>query len=150
MPATVVTPVVRATTENMGFLLAKASTHWNAVLATAFAERGFPEVRPSYGSVLLPLFEGDGASMSEITAAARQPKQTTTTLVRQMEQDGLVRRIRDSRDGRVWRVHLTHRATAFKQIAEEVLADMDARLAEHLTRPAAEALKGHLRSMMEL
>ena len=51
----------RADTDNLGFLLAKASQHWNDLLAQGFTERGFPEVRPSYGSVLVPQFE-DSAS----------------------------------------------------------------------------------------
>ena len=51
----------RVDTGNLGFLLAKASQHWNELLAEGFAERGFADVRPSYGSVLLPLFEDAGA-----------------------------------------------------------------------------------------
>src|SRR5438552_1011992 len=47
-------------TGNLGFLLAKASQRWNELLTERFAQHGFSEVRPSYGSVLLPLFEQDG------------------------------------------------------------------------------------------
>jgi len=54
----------RTDTNNIGFLLAKASQHWNELLARRFAELGFAEVRPSYGSVLLPLFEEDGLRLS--------------------------------------------------------------------------------------
>jgi DNA-binding MarR family transcriptional regulator len=140
----------RATTENIGFLLAKASTRWNELLAQAFSDRGYADVRPAYGSVLLPLFEEDGRRMGELTALARQPKQTTTTLVRQMERDGLVRRLRDVDDSRVWRIHLTERALAFKPVAEEVLEDLDCLLAEHLSMRTAEAVKDGLRSVMEL
>ncbi len=119
----------RATTSNLGFLLAQASGRWNRLLAASFAEAGFADVRPSYGSVLLPLFERDGLRMGELTSAARQPKQTTTTLVRQLERDGLVRREADAGDGRATRVFLTDRARAFRAVAERVLADLDARLA---------------------
>ena len=47
----------RATRENLGYLLAKASQRWNELLHAEFVREGFPEVRPSYGSVLIPLFE---------------------------------------------------------------------------------------------
>ena len=80
----------RADTGNLGFLLAKASQHWNELLAKGFAERGFGEVRPSYGSVLLPLFEEDGLRMGQIAERARLSKQTMTTLVRLCERDGFV------------------------------------------------------------
>src|SRR5919202_1035195 len=87
-----------ATTDNLGFLLAKASARWNERLARAFATRGFGEVRPSYGSLLLPLFEQDGLRMGELARRARLPKQTMTTLVRQLERDALVTRERDADD----------------------------------------------------
>ena len=143
-------PTARATSADVGFLLAKAATRWNELLESAFATRGFPEVRASYGSVLLPLFAEDGLRMGELTAAARQPKQTTTTLVRQLERDGLVRRMRDEHDARIWRIWLTQRAAALRTVAEDVLGDMDARLAEHLSRRSLDALKQTLRAVMDL
>jgi DNA-binding MarR family transcriptional regulator len=148
--STTIETAQRATTNDVGFLLAKASTRWNERLAAAFAERGYPDVRAAYGSVLLPLFERDGLRMGELTAAARQPKQTTTTLVRQLERDGLVLRLHDEHDGRSWRVWLTERAKAFRPVAEEVLANLDAQLSEHLSRTSYEALRRGLQGVMEL
>src|SRR5215203_2663572 len=97
----------RPTRDNLGFELAKASQRWNELLSEEFAERGFPEVRPAYGSVLLPLFEEDGLHMGEIALRSRLAKQTMTTLVRLMERDGLVQRERDPRDASVNDVALT-------------------------------------------
>src|SRR5215212_5896004 len=95
-----------ATTESLGFLLAKASARWNERLARAFSERGFPEVRPAWGSVLLPLYEEDGLRMGELARRSRLAKQTLTTLVPQLERAGLIVRERDSDDARAWRVLL--------------------------------------------
>jgi DNA-binding MarR family transcriptional regulator len=114
-----------ATRDNLGFLLAKASQRWNELLQKAFAREGFPEVRASYGSVLLPLFEEDGLRMGEVAARARLSKQTMTTMVRLAERDGLVERRSDPGDGRATRVHLTKRGHRFKPVAERVLADLD-------------------------
>ena len=50
------------TRDNLGFLLAKASQRWNELLAERFAAAGFPEVRPSYGSILVPLYGWRSAS----------------------------------------------------------------------------------------
>ena len=67
---------------NLGFLLAKAAAQrWNERLARAFAQRGHREVRPSYGSVLLPLWESDGLRIGRLADRARLSKQTLTTLV---------------------------------------------------------------------
>lgn len=115
----------RATRNNLGFLLAKASQRWNELLQEAFAGEGFPEVRPSYGSVLLPLFEEDGLRMGEIASRARLSKQTMTTMVRLAERDGLVARRSDAADRRATRVHLTAKGVRFKPVAERVLAHLD-------------------------
>lgn len=115
----------RATRDNLGFLLAKASQRWNELLQEAFAREGFPEVRASYGSVLLPLFEQDGLRMGEVASRARLSKQTMTTMARLAERDGLVERRPDPADRRATRVHLTARGRRFKPVAERVLAELD-------------------------
>jgi DNA-binding MarR family transcriptional regulator len=115
----------RATRENLGFLLAKASQRWNELLQEAFAREGFPEVRASYGSVLLPLFEEDGLRIGEVARRARLSKQTMTTMVRLAERDGLVDRRQDESDRRATRVHLTDRGRRFKPVAERILAELD-------------------------
>jgi DNA-binding MarR family transcriptional regulator len=139
-----------ATTESLGFLLAKASARWNERLARAFAERGFPEVRPAWGSVLLPLFEQDGLRMGDVAQRSRLAKQTLTTLVPQLEHAGLVERERDPDDARAWRLTLTARARELQSTAEEVVRDLDASVAEHLSREATEALRSALKGVMEL
>jgi DNA-binding MarR family transcriptional regulator len=138
------------TTESLGFLLAKASARWNDRLARAFAERGYPQVRPAWGSVLLPLYEQDGLRMGDLGRRARLAKQTLTTLIRQMEREGFVRRAPDPDDARAWRVLLTERAREFRPVADEVLRDLDASVAEHLTREATEELRKALRGVIEL
>jgi DNA-binding MarR family transcriptional regulator len=115
----------RATRANLGFLLAKASQRWNELLQEAFAREGFPEVRASYGSVLLPLFEEDGLRMGEVAGRARLSKQTMTTMVRLAERDGLVERRPDPADRRATRVHLTAKGLRFEPVAERVLAELD-------------------------
>jgi DNA-binding MarR family transcriptional regulator len=117
--------VAHATRENLGYLLAKASQRWNELLQEGFAEAGYPEVRASYGSVLIPLLEEDGLRMGEIARRARLSKQTMTTMVRLCERDGLVERRPDPGDGRATRVHLTTRARHFQPAAERVLARLE-------------------------
>jgi DNA-binding MarR family transcriptional regulator len=129
-------PEARATRDNVGFLLAKASQRWNELLQEAFARAGFPEVRASYGSVLVPLFEEDGLRMGEIARRARLSKQTMTTLVRLAERDGLVERSPDPADGRATRVHLSRKGHRFQPVAERTLAELE-RLAEAALGPRA-------------
>lgn len=143
-------PPSQLTRDNLGFLLAKASQRWNELLADAFAAAGFPEVRPSYGSILVPLYEEDGLRMGEIARRARLSKQTMTTMVRLLERDGLVERRSDPEDGRAARVFLTRRAQAFRPIAEATLGDLTRRARRRVGTATADAVNDALRQLTEL
>jgi DNA-binding MarR family transcriptional regulator len=142
--------VPHATRENLGYLLAKASQRWNELLQNGFAEAGFPEVKASYGSVLIPLFEEDGLRMGEIARRARLSKQTMTTMVRLCERDGLVERRPDPHDRRAARVYLTASAKRFRSVAEDVLAALEHEVEAVLGRREARTLRGSLRELQEL
>ena len=148
MPTDLRAPV--ATTANLGFLLAKASQRWNELLYEKFVDRGYREVRPAYGSLLLPLVEEDGLRMGELARRARLSKQTLTTMVRLLERDGLVSREPDPADGRASLIYLTDRAREFAPVADEVLLGLEARVEEILTRKQADALKRALKGVIDL
>jgi DNA-binding MarR family transcriptional regulator len=117
--------VAHSTRENLGYVLAKALQRWNEQLQEGFTAAGYPEVKASYGSVLIPLLEEDGLRMGEIAGRARLSKQTMTTMVRLCERDGLVERRPDPDDGRATRVHLTAKARRFQPAAEHVLTRLE-------------------------
>ena len=142
--------MAHATRANLGFLLAKASQRWNERLAEGFAGEGFPEVRPAYGSVLVPLLEEDGLRMGEIAHRARLSKQTVTTLVRLCEREGLVRRSPDPADGRARIVNLTPKARRFEPAAERVLARLERETIAALGARQAADTRRALAAMAEL
>jgi DNA-binding MarR family transcriptional regulator len=139
-----------ATTENVGFLLAKATQRYNELLVERFTARGFGDVRASYGSVLVPLFERDGLRLGELAAAARLSKQALTGLVQRCEADGLVERARDPADGRAFNVRLTRRGRAFRAVAEDVLAELDEELVRAMGTRKRTALIAALKGVIEL
>src|SRR3712207_4400281 len=102
-----------ASRAHTGFELSKASQRRNELFHEELSDRGFGDVRPSFGSVLLPLFEQDGLRMGELAERARLSKQTMTTMVRLVEKAGLVERRSDPQDGRAVVVTLTARAREF-------------------------------------
>jgi DNA-binding MarR family transcriptional regulator len=138
------------TREDIGFLLAKASQRWNELLAERFGERGYPEVRPAYGSLLVPLFEEDGLRMGELARRARLSKQTMTTMVRLLERDGLATREPDPYDGRAFRVLLSPRAREFEPVARQVLRELHEELEQRLGRRNQTALRRALKEVMQL
>lgn len=136
--------------DDLGFLLAKASQRWNELLAERFAEAGYGDVRPAYGSVLLPLFEEDGLRMGELARRARLSKQTMTDLVRRLEREGLVERRADPADARASVIFLTARSRAFEPVAAGVLAELDRLVRAGLDGEQVEELKTALRELLQL
>jgi len=131
--------------DDLGFLLAKATQRWNELLQERFRVAGWGDVRPSYGSILVPLFEEDGLRIGELARRARLSKQTMTTMVRLLERERLVRRERDPDDGRAFRIVLTAKARRFEPVAKHTLAELGVlaqeRLGERRLRSVKHALK---------
>src|SRR5262245_4256604 len=131
--------------DDLGFLLAKATQRWNELLQERFRDAGWDEVRPSYGSILVPLFEEDGLRMGELARRSRLSKQTMTTMVRLLEREGLVERVPDPEDGRATRILLTAKARRFEPVAERTLDQLgslaQARLGERRLATVKHALK---------
>ena len=130
--------------------MAKASQRFNELLVQRFAEQGFPEVRASYGSVLVPLFERDGRRLGELASVSRLSKQAITGLVKLCEDDGLVVRERDEEDRRAFRVSLSARGRRFQAAAEDVLRELDEELVRSLGTRHHEALVQALKGVIDL
>lgn len=132
------------TDQSLGYLLAKASQRWNQLLGEEFSRRGFPEVRPAFGSILVPLFDEEGLQIVELAARSGLSKQTLTTHMRSLERSHLVVRRPDPEDGRAFRVFLTRRGRAFRTVALGVLEDLEAEIAATLPRRSVSTLKHQL------
>jgi DNA-binding MarR family transcriptional regulator len=135
---------------DIGYLLAKASRRWNELLGESFRASGYGEVRPSYGSVLVPLFEEDGLRMTELAARARLAKQTITTMVRVVERAGLVERRPDPGDARATRVYLTRRGRDFQPVATRELARLERHIKRRLGDRRTSAVRAALSQIAEI
>ena len=137
-------------TDDIGFLLAKASQRFNELLMERFGASGFADVRPSFGSVLVPLFEQDGLRLGELAARGRLSKQAVTGLVKLCEDVGLVTRERDPDDGRAFRIRLSVRGRELRGVAATELRSLDAELVASLGKTNHAALRRALKGVMEL
>ena len=136
--------------DDLGFLLAKAAQRWNELLAERFAAAGYEDISPSYGSVLVPLFEEDGLRMGELARRARLSKQAMTELVRRLERDALVERRPDPSDGRASVIFLTERSRAFEPVAAETLAELDRLVRRRLDAGQVDGLRASLQKLLEV
>lgn len=136
--------------ENLGFLLAKAMQRWNELLAERFKKAGYGHIRPSYGSLLVPLFEEDGLRLGELAKRARLSKQTMTTMVRLLERENLVRCRADETDARATRVYLGETARRFRPVAERVVTELEAIALRQSSNGEVEALRTWLKRFANL
>jgi DNA-binding MarR family transcriptional regulator len=150
VPASEPVPAAAIGRDDLGFLLAKATQRWNELLAERFAASGYRDVRPSYGSVLLPLYEQDGLRMGELARRARLSKQTMTTMIRRLEQDRLIERRPDPHDARASLIFLTPRARRFEPVASATLRELDELVRRRLSAQRSAAVKEALRELAEL
>ena len=128
--------------------MAKAAQRWNERLAEAFAAAGYADIRPSFGSVLVPLYEEDGLRMGQLAHRARLSKQTMTEVIRQLESEGLVERRPDPDDGRASRIFLTRRARRFEPVASKVIAQLERDAGRELGSQRLDLLKETLRELI--
>lgn len=138
------------TRDNLGWLLAKATQRWNECLEDGFRAAGFSDVRPSYGSVLVPLYEEDDLRMGELAKRSGLSKQAMTSLVRSVEDARLVSRSRDPADGRAYRVTLTARGRELRPVAEQVLGELAVRTRSRLSDQELDSLFTSLRKVVQL
>jgi DNA-binding MarR family transcriptional regulator len=88
--------------------------------------------------------------MGELARRARVAKQTMTTLVRLAERDGLVERRPDPSDGRAVLVTMSARAREFHPVADEILEELDGRVAARLSPRDLARFQSMLKEVMEL
>ena len=140
----------RLSRTNLGFLLAKASQHWKELLYARFSDEGFPQVHPSFGVILIPLFEEDGLRLGELARRAKISKQTMTTMIRLVEKAALVTTRADPEDGRATRVYLTEKSRRFRPVAERVLAELEGLATRVEGRERLDQVRAWLRSFVAL
>jgi DNA-binding MarR family transcriptional regulator len=89
------------------------------------AARGWTEVRPAFGFLLLALRDGP-VSLRELVAALGTSKQAVSKLADAMVGVGLVERVADRRDARAKDLQLTARGQALLNDVEEIYGELEA------------------------
>ncbi len=82
------------------------------------------------GRILCVLWHRDGLSMSQICDGTGLAMTTLSTMVRRMEERGLLRRVVDPKDRRMSRVFLEERARRFEPIYREVTEEISGKFFE--------------------
>jgi DNA-binding MarR family transcriptional regulator len=111
-------------------------------LHTRLRERGFDDVRPAYGFVLLAA--RDGTTVTEVAALMGVTKQAASKMVDAMAGAGYVRRAADDGDARRRRVELNARGRRLLATVEAIYAELEADWANVIGRERVERLRADL------
>jgi DNA-binding MarR family transcriptional regulator len=95
------------------------------ILARKFSERLEPfGLTPFHWVVLCCLWEEDGLATSSIGEKLQQVGGTLTGVLDRMEERGLIRRERDSRDRRICRIWITEAGQELKQVLPPIVLEL--------------------------
>jgi DNA-binding MarR family transcriptional regulator len=138
-PAGIGTPLAR--------LFAIANRSLIDDLHERLAARGWRNVRPNYGFVLLAA-RGSGIQASEIAALMGISKQAASKLVEAMEQAGYLRRDPHADDLRAKLVTLTGLGDDLLAEVEQIYAELEDEWAAILDRDRVDALRSDLTTVL--
>jgi DNA-binding MarR family transcriptional regulator len=128
-------------------LLAMAYRQLVDDLHRRLAARGWSEVRPAFGFLLLAL-RGGPVSLRELVTTLGTSKQAVSKLADAMVAAGLVERAADPRDARAKDLRLTARGRALLVDVEEIYGELEAGWADTLGADAVESLRRDLETVV--
>jgi DNA-binding MarR family transcriptional regulator len=134
---------------NIGLLLFIPYRDLERRLFERLREAGFEEFTPAQARVAQRIADG-GSRVTELAAAANITKQSAGFLVEQLERAGYVQRVPDPSDARARLVQLAPRGQAAADVANAMVAEIEAEWEAYLGKARMRALKESLTKLREL
>jgi DNA-binding MarR family transcriptional regulator len=138
----------RAAPENLAVLLREPLLAITDHIHARLAASGHPEVRPAHG-VVFQFVDDEGTHVSTLAQRAQMTKQSMAELVAHLEKHGYVERIPDPADQRAKLVRLTDRGRDAVPVAQQAIADLEARWSELVGERDMTRLRGLLQRLNE-
>ncbi|HMI90544.1 MAG TPA: MarR family transcriptional regulator [Polyangiales bacterium] len=107
------------------------------------ARRGWQDVRPAYGYVLLAGRDGS-ITVTEVAALLGMTKQAASKLVEGMVQEGYLRRGDNPDDARSKQLKLSAKGARLLAVVESIYAEIEAEWAAIIGAPALERMRADL------
>ncbi len=130
-------------------LASRVRENANRLILSELEKAGLPGIAPSHGDIFVELFRNDGCSMGELADHIRRTKSTVTTLVKKLEAQGYVTRIKRKDDARGTEVYLTSRGRELRPVLEAVSRRLQLQVERSLTEEEADQLEKLLQKMLE-
>ena len=132
---------------NLAVLMREAFITLNDLVIARLAERGHAEVRSAHGAVFQHL-DDTGTTVSTLAERAQMTKQAMAELVLHLERQGYVTRTPDPDDRRAKLVIPTERGREVVGIAQDLVPEIEERLARLLGSERVASLRADLETIL--
>ena len=133
-------------TPDLGILAVRLLFGVQSDLFRRAAQHGFDNLRPRHGAVLAYL-DDEGIRLVDLARIAGRHKQTIAAIVDELEKLGYIYRATDAADRRAKLIMPTERGLEVMQLADDILADIEAHYAEQLGQRRYAQFKQALRTV---
>jgi len=128
---------------NLVVSMREAFVALNNLVIVRLADRGHAAVRPAHGAVF-QFLDDTGTTVSALAQRAQMTKQAMAQLVQHLEKHGYVTRVADPADARAKLVKPTARGHEVFAIAQELVPEIEDRVAGIVGAARARALRSDL------
>lgn len=108
-----------------GFLISRIKQVGGRLFDRMLSEADVDAFNGAQGRILYILWQGDGLTISQISAQTSLANTTLTSMLDRMEQSGLIRRSPSPTDRRALLIHLTDKAQALRQDYDRISQQMN-------------------------
>ena len=108
-----------------GFLISRIKQFGGRLFDRMLADADIDAFNGAQGRILYVLWQGDGLTISQISAQTSLANTTLTSMLDRMEQSGLIRREASPTDRRALLIRLTDKAKALQQDYDRISQQMN-------------------------
>lgn len=132
-----------------GFLISRIKQVSGRLFDRLLAEADVDAFNGAQGRILYVLWQGDGLTISQISAQTSLANTTLTSMLDRMEQSGLIRREPSPTDRRALLIRLTDKARALQQDYERISQRMNELYYLGFTEAEIRQFEGYLTRILD-
>ena len=132
-----------------GFLISRIKQAGGRLFDHLLAEAGIDEFNGAQGRILYVLWQGDGLTISQISAQTSLANTTLTSMLDRMEKAGLIRRTPSPADRRALLIRLTDKARQLQQDYDRISQQMNAMYYAGFTEEEIRQFEGYLARVLD-
>lgn len=131
-----------------GFLISRIKQVGGRLFDRMLAEADIDAFNGAQGRILYVLWQGDGLTISQLSAQTSLANTTLTSMLDRMEQSGLIQRMPSPTDRRALLIRLTDKARALRQDYDRISQQMNEMYYLGFTEEEVRQFEGYLERVL--